>query len=151
MPAVGALLAAAFLLYINLKSYPMDYEEGKLLVDPQKMKKDGFKDVGRFLGVTVAWFLEKKFVDFSTDVPVSVKVTRCVFGILILLLYEQILTPAVTGAIANITASSWVSFLFCFFELILLVFLYPLAFKAIENRAGKKKQSAPEAQPSEAE
>lgn len=139
VPAVGVVLSAAFLLYINLKSYPMDYDEaGKLLVDPQKMMKDGFKDVDRFLGVTVAWFLEKRLVDFSTDVPAATKVTRCAFGILILLLYEQILMPAVTGAIANAVASSWVSFLFTFAELIILVFLYPLAFRAIEARATRK-------------
>ncbi len=154
VPAVGALLSAAFLLYINLKSYPTDYDAaGKLLVDPQKMMKDGFKDVGRFLGVTVAWFLEKKFVDFSTEVPASAKVSRCVFGILLLLLYEQILMPSVTGAIADVTASSWVSFLFTFFELFLLVFLYPLAFKTLEKRLGKKKhgENADPCPPAEAE
>lgn len=117
----------------------MDYDEaGKLLVDPQKMMKDGFKDAGRFLGVTVAWFLEKRFVDFSTEVSAGTKVTRCVFGILILLLYEQILMPAVTGTVSNTTANSWVSFIFTFFELVVLIFLYPLVFKAWEKHRNKK-------------
>ena len=118
----------------------MDYDEaGKLLVDPQSMMKDGFKDGGRFLGVTVAWFLEKKFVNFSTEVSSSVKVTRCTFGILLLLVYEQILMPSITNAITNVTANSWVSFLFTFFELFLLIFLYPLVFKTLEKHFSKKK------------
>ncbi len=53
---------------------------------------------------------------------------------------------SVTGAIANVTASSWVSFLFTFFELFLLVFLYPLAFKAIETRLNKKQTDGGEAE-----
>ncbi len=150
VPALGVLLSAAFLIYINFKTYPMDYDEaGKLLVDPQKMRKDGFKDVGRFLGITVAWFLEKKFVDFSTDVPVGTKVTRCVFGIFILLLYEQVLMPAVTGAITDVVANSWVSFEFTFLELLLLILLYPAAFQAWERHFAKRKQAAEAAETAE--
>lgn len=36
----------------------MDYADGSLPVDPEKMKVGGFKDAGRLPGVTLGWFLE---------------------------------------------------------------------------------------------
>lgn len=129
IPCVGIVLAALFLTYISLKSYPMDYADGKLLVDPNKMMIDGFKDAGRLLGVTVAWFLERRFVKFSLDVSAVQKVTRCCFGVLLIIAYENALMPAITGMIS----SSWIIFALTFFELILLMVLYPLCFSKLES------------------
>lgn len=129
IPCVGIVLAALFLTYISLKSYPMDYADGKLLVDPNKMMIDGFKDAGRLLGVTVAWFLERRFVKFSLDVSAVQKVTRCCFGVLLIIAYENALMPAITGMIS----SSWIIFALTFFELILLMVLYPMCFSKLES------------------
>ena len=132
IPCAGAVLTALFLLYISLKSYPLDYTgDGALLVDPAKMVKDGYKDAGRFLGVTLGWFLERRFVRFSLDVPALTKVTRCGVGVLLLVLYEMVVTPAVTGAVSL----SWIGFVLTFVELLLLTTLYPLCFSRLERRA----------------
>lgn len=129
IPCIGIIFTALFLAYISFKSYPMDYVDGNLLVDPNKMMKDGFKDAGRFLGVTLGWFLERRFVKFSLDVSTIQKVTRCCFGVFLIILYENALMPAVTGLIS----SSWISFLLTFLELILLIVIYPLCFSKLES------------------
>ncbi len=135
IPIVGVALTALFLIYISLKSYPMDYVDGKLLVDPNKMMTDGFKDAGRFLGVTIGWFLERRFVRFSLDVSASQKITRCCVGVLLIILYEKALMPAVTEVIGF----SWISFLLTFLELILLIVIYPLCFSKLESSRRVKK------------
>ena len=134
IPIVGIVLTALFLVYISFKSYPMDYAKGELLVDPNKMMKDGFKDAGRLLGVTVAWFLERRFVKFSLDVSVSRKVTRCCLGIFMIILYENALIPAITA----LNGSSWINFGLTFFELILLMVIYPLCFSKLESLKSSK-------------
>ncbi len=135
IPCAGIILTALFLVYISVKSYPMDYAaDGTLLVDPNKMMKDGFKDAGRFLGVTVAWFLERRFVKFSLDVPTIQKVTRCCFGALLIILYENAFMPVISG----IVSFQWINFALTFFELILFIALYPLCFKKLEERKKAK-------------
>ena len=46
---VGILVVVAVLIYIQVKPYPMDYVDGKLLVDPQKKGHDHPR-LGRTLG-----------------------------------------------------------------------------------------------------
>lgn len=129
VPAAGILLTIIFLLYISFKSYPTDYIDGVLIVNPAKMVQDGYKDAGRFLGLTLGWFLERRFVRFSLQVPMHQKVMRCCVGTLILLLYEQVLTPAVAGQLS----SSWGYFFMMAAELILLTAVYPWCFQKCEK------------------
>lgn len=64
---VGLVLAAICITYTLLKAYPMTYENGVLLVDPISMQADGMKTYGMFVGALIGWFLEKKYVLFSTE------------------------------------------------------------------------------------
>ena len=137
IPIAGVALTVLFLVYISVKSYPMDYDEaGKLLVDPAKMMKDGYKDAGRILGVSLGWYLERRYVRFSTDVPVLTKVTRCGVGALVIMLYEMVLMPAVTGAVSL----GWIGFVLTFAELILLMAVYPLCFTRVEALWGRGRE-----------
>ena len=61
----GFLFGAAALAYISLKPYPMDYTDGKLLVDPRRMMVDGFKDIGEFMGFCVGRYVEKRWCAFG--------------------------------------------------------------------------------------
>ena len=60
----GFLFGAAALVYISCKSYPMDYMDGKLLVDPKRMMADGIKEIGLLWGFCVARYVEKRWVRF---------------------------------------------------------------------------------------
>lgn len=62
---LGLLCCVATVAYALLKSYPMDYVNGKLIVNPKSMMNDSFGDVGLFSGVLIGRYLEKKFVKFS--------------------------------------------------------------------------------------
>ena len=131
LPCAGVVLVTFFLIYISFKSYPIDYEGDKILVDPQKMMIDGYKDAGRLLGVTFGWFLERRCVRFSLEVPLVRRVARAGFGVLLLLLYEDCAMPSLTTSLA----SSWGYFMATFFELILLMVIYPLFFAREEKTA----------------
>ena len=62
---LGVAFCAASLVYITVKSYPMDYVDGKLLVDPQKMMKDGYGDLGRLFALCLGRFIEKTWIKFE--------------------------------------------------------------------------------------
>lgn len=63
--ALGVVFGFAALFYISVKSYPMDYVDGKLLVDPKKMMKDGYGDIGTLIGLCAGRFIEKTWVRFK--------------------------------------------------------------------------------------
>ena len=47
------------------KPYPLDYVDGKLLVDPQKMIKSAFEGTGVLVGFCVARYIEKTWIRFK--------------------------------------------------------------------------------------
>ena len=59
LTVLGVLAVIGSLLYITNKPYPMDYVDGKLLVDPQKMMNDSFKACGAFLGPLLGSYWER--------------------------------------------------------------------------------------------
>jgi len=65
LSAIGTILIAVALIYIKLKPYPMDYIDGKLLVDPQKMMVDCFKFSGALLGFIAGTFLNRKKIRYE--------------------------------------------------------------------------------------
>lgn len=62
---LGLIICAAVVFYAKLKPYPMDYINGKLIVDPVKMINDLYGDLGLFLGILIGRFVEKRFIKFS--------------------------------------------------------------------------------------
>ena len=61
----GFVLGWLAILYISVKPYPMTYVDGKLLVDPQKMMKDGYGDIGMLIAFCAARFVEKTWIRFQ--------------------------------------------------------------------------------------
>ncbi|MBQ9000841.1 MAG: phosphatase PAP2 family protein [Eggerthellaceae bacterium] len=127
---VGVGLAIAVAAYAGLKPYPMDYNaEGKLLVDGAKMANDTFKGVGWCIGFLVGWILERRFVGFSTDVPMMTRVTRLAIGLLGFYVISLILLPLVKVWIAG-AAGALVT---CFLQMLYLSFLFPWCIKRFEK------------------
>ena len=85
--AITAAMCAMLLPYLYFKNYPMDYVDGKLLVDPAKMTVDGFKDPGRFFGVVAGWFVERRWIRFEIKGSVANKVFCSVLGGLLFVFY----------------------------------------------------------------
>ena len=66
---VGLILVVAALIYIQVKPYPMDYVDGKLLVDPQKMMNDTFKACGGLTGFLIGSYIERHHLKY--EIPVG--------------------------------------------------------------------------------
>lgn len=134
---VSAVLVIAVLIYFSLKSYPVDYVDGKVIVDPKKMMVDGFKDPGVFFGIILGWFIERRFIKFDVSGTLIQKVLRCVFGALIYIIYELVIVLPL-GAAINIGV---VYFILKMSEPLLFLTVYPIIFKAIEKRSNKKMET----------
>ena len=60
------VLVVVGLLYVSIKSYPIDYDEtGALLVDPNKMKNDFFKATGAFLGFLIGSYVDRHYMHYE--------------------------------------------------------------------------------------
>lgn len=126
-------LCAALLPYLSFKSYPMDYVDGKLLVDPIKMQVGGFKDPGRFFGVVVGWFVERRWIHFEIKGSAAKKVLCCVLGGLLFVFYWTVIMIPVGDAINNGLAHFFLQASAPF----LFMTLYPWAFARIGNKKKK--------------
>ncbi|MBR1603819.1 MAG: phosphatase PAP2 family protein [Synergistaceae bacterium] len=62
---LGFLFALLTLIYVTYKPYPMDYVDGKLLVDPAKMQRDSWRDAGGLIAFVIIYWLEKTFIKFK--------------------------------------------------------------------------------------
>ncbi len=68
---MGFLAGVAAIVYIKLKSYPIDYVDGKILVKPESMLPGSTSDISRIFGLVVGRYVEKRWVKFSPDWSVS--------------------------------------------------------------------------------
>ena len=97
------VLCVACLAAIELKSYPMDYVDGVLLVDPNVMQRDCYEGVGVFFGMFLGWYCERRWVNFEVgDITIGERVLRCVVGLALVgvvffgfdMLVKAVLDPA---------------------------------------------------------
>ncbi len=126
----GIAVAAAVAVFAAVKSYPADYDAaGKLLVDGAKMANDTYKGVGWCIGFLAGWILEKRYVGFSTDIPMMTRMTRLTTGLLGYYAVSLILMPLVkswiSGAGGTITS--------CFIQMFYVSFLFPFCIKRLER------------------
>ena len=61
----GLILCVVGVIYTVFKPYPMDYVDGKLLVDPERMMLDTFYAIGIMTGFIAGRFIERKYIGFS--------------------------------------------------------------------------------------
>ena len=127
-------LGAAVALYAALKPYPADYDaEGKLIVDGAKMANDTFKGVGYSVAFLTGWILERRFVNFTTEVPVQQKLMRAVIGLLGYYAVSLILAPLLKTWISG-PAGTFIS---CFIQMFYVAFLFPLCAKYMERSSDR--------------
>lgn len=81
----GFVLSVLALVYVNYKSYPLDYVDGRLLVDPQKMLNDAYGDIGGLIAFFAARFVEKHWIRFRAPGTSAKAVTVCLLGLVPLL------------------------------------------------------------------
>lgn len=91
---VGIFAVIATILYITKKPYPMDYVDGKLLVDPKPMMNDCFKGCGMLLGFIVGGFLDRHYIHY--EIPTGSKNLPILgfVGFMIAFFWKELLAPA---------------------------------------------------------
>ena len=130
---VGIGLSAAVAVFAAVKPYPADYDEaGKLLVDGAKMANDTYKGVGWCIGFLLGWVLERRYIGFSTDVPMMTRVTRLTTGLLGYYAVSLILIPLLKGWIPGPAGT----IITCFIQMFFVSFVFPLCMKRFERAPG---------------
>lgn len=127
---IGAALAIAVAIYAAVKPYPVDMDEtGKVLVDGAKMANDTFKGVSWCVAFLCGWILERRFVQFSTDVSMMQRMTRLVFGLLSYYVVSLILVPVIKDWISGVPGT----FVSCYLQMFYVSFIFPWLMKHFEK------------------
>ena len=90
-----------------------------------------FKGVGYCAAFLIGWVLERRFVGFSTDVPLGRRLTRAVLGLLGYYAVSLILASLVKGWLPGPAGTT----LSCFLQVFCVVFLFPLCAQWMERRS----------------
>ena len=91
---VGFIAVILTLAYIMLKPYPMDYVDGKLLVDPQKMMNDTFKACGAFTGFLIGSYIDRHYLHYEIPVGMpQLPILTCI-GAAIMFSWKEFFAPA---------------------------------------------------------
>ncbi len=123
---VGILVTVGVILYITLKPYPMDYVDGKLLVDPQKMMNDSFKACGGFLGFLIGSFIERHFIRYEIPQGSSALPVLACVGFALMFAWKELLAPA---TIVPWLGGHWGNMLARFLMVLFAVVIWPLVIR----------------------
>jgi len=118
------------IVYITFKPYPMDYVDGKLLVDPQKMMNDGYGDIGLLIAFPVARFIEKTWIKFKAAGLKGFGWLIGLAGLVPLFLMIQFMK----SPLDNLLGSHWGHFTFNFIIVLYCIALWPLVIKRTTGR-----------------
>ena len=89
----GVIFGIAALIYISIKSYPMDYVDGKLLVDPVKMMRDGYGDIGAMMALCIGRYIEKTWIRFKPSCSKRNVATGLVGAVIAFCLIQMLPSP----------------------------------------------------------
>lgn len=79
---IGIVITVAAIVSTTVKSYPTDYVDGVLLVDPYEMMTDTYGAAGDFLGFLIGLYVERVFIRFRTTGSGKEKLLRLIIGII---------------------------------------------------------------------
>lgn len=127
---IGAGLGILVAIYAAVKPYPVDTDAaGKVLVEGAKMANDTFKGVGWSIAFLTGWLLERRFVQFSTDISMMRRMTRLTFGLLSYYVVSLIFVPAVKDWISGAPGT----FVSCYLQMFYVSFIFPWMLKHFEK------------------
>ncbi len=127
----ASAMFAALVAYVFVKPYPVDMDAaGQILVDPKVMQNDAMFDFSFALGFVHAWFLERRFIKFSTDnLNAKKRLLRLAVVLFFALAITFVVYPAAKCCFDKRLAKFIKGYLFSFAA----VYLTPLVFTKIER------------------
>ena len=120
----GIVFCIAGLIYINVKSYPMDYVDGKLLVDPQKMMKDAFGDLGMFMGLCIGRYIEKTWIRYAPVVSAKTFSVGLLGAVILFFLIQLLGAP-----MQNLFGAHWGNLAAHMIRILFIIALWPAVMK----------------------
>ena len=78
----AVLAGVGTLVYVSYKPYPLDYVDGKLLVDPSRMTIDSWGDAGGFAVFGILWYIESRYIKFEPAGWNFKGILICVIGLI---------------------------------------------------------------------
>lgn len=104
------ILVVLAIIYVKFKPYPMDYVDGKLLVDPNKMVNDSFKVFGSVTAFLVGFWIDRHYIHYTIPVghknlPVLTAVGSGIIFSWKLYFAGQIIVTLLGKQIGNFTAN----------------------------------------------
>lgn len=127
---IGVGLAIIVAIYAAVKPYPVDKDAaGKVLVDGAKMANDTFKGVGWCIAFLTGWILERRFVQFSTDISMMKRITRLTVGLLSYYAVSLIFVPLVKNWLSGVPGT----FVSCYLQMFYVSFIFPWILKRFEK------------------
>ncbi len=122
---LSIVMGVIMILYASLKSYPMDYVDGVLLVDPKKLALDSWGQGGEILAFGISWYVERRWINFSVEGSVSERLGRFLIGGLIVIFLFHTATP-LCNLILNESIARFVSKMIIVF---FIMIIYPYFIK----------------------
>ena len=129
----GIIICVAAGIYLMLKPYPIDYFGGQIIVTPERAKIDALDSLGGFLGFLLAWQLEKRLINFSTEIPFRRKIFRLIIGGVI-----GIFMLAIIALLKSFSDPAIYKFCKGFLPYMTLIFFAPLAFDFFEKKSARR-------------
>ena len=126
---IGFLAGLAAFIYVIYKPYPMDYVNGKLLVDPHKMTKDAFMDIGAWMTFCAARYAEKRWVNFT---PTGLTVKGIALGMLGLII-AALMIAYVYKWCTGYLGAHWGRLCYAIIFVSYSVFIYPYILKKLHK------------------
>ncbi|MBQ8116583.1 MAG: phosphatase PAP2 family protein [Lachnospiraceae bacterium] len=134
----GFVFCCLAIWYITCKPYPMDYVDGKLLVDPQKMMNDGYGDIGKMMGFILARFVEKTWIRFRALRKGVKSSLICLICLIPMVLMKEYVRPVLTDAFGPHWGKLFFSVIYTFYYIAFVPFLL----KLLQGREEKAARSA---------
>ncbi len=127
------VLALIMTAYFMLKSYPVDYIDGKIILEPEKAIANAIGNIGTFIGILIGLDMERRFINFKADVKFSKKIFRAVIGITLLGVAYFFVLPSINtlpiGMAAKFLGWFTLNFSVTFFIPLIFVQLEPIFFR----------------------
>ena len=127
---VGIGLAVIVAIYALVKPYSVDLDStGKVLVEGAKMAGDTFKGVAWCIAFLTGWILERRFVQFSTNISMMKRMTRLTVGLLSYYVVSLIFVPVIKECLTGVPGT----FFSCYLQMFYVSFIFPWIFKRFEK------------------
>ncbi len=135
----GLIICCAGLVYITVKSYPMTMtEEGKLLVDPQVMMRDGYGDLGRTIGFIIGRFIERKWVHFEAAGLRLKGILLCAAGLIAFALIQRYTKPV----FVQMLGEHWGRLAYSVMLMVYCIALFPMVIRLVNKNENEKPEGA---------